>query len=957
MPQSSHPKSNPHKRILYAILAVLLVSLACTIPFLSTPTAPVAITPTNTPEPPPAIPVPALSLAGPGIGTTMRWFDGSLLVYIPPGEFVMGSDEDDFEDNPKHNIYLDGFWITRYEVTNRMYALCVDAGECTPPYIEPDTPYYRDPSQVDEPVVGVTWGQAAQYCQWIQGRLPTEAEWEKAARGPEENIYPWGDGDPNHSLLNFDDYLGETSHVLSYPEGMSFYEVLDMAGNVFEWVFDWYDPDFYPISPYENPIGPEEGIVRSVRGSSFASLPEQIPSALRSYLDPLGHNNELGFRCIVTYPAQLPPPLCQWTSYQPGSGPPCQPPAFDVFVTQPGRTEQPVDCDPLGFELTNTFCQGDYQYINLNLNQPVTNVENFMVSANGAPLSCYPVTGAPNGLSCTGRIPSNTNVDITVCGNACEENPTGGLYPRCPDGWYFDRGTQACVPIPNQRECPQGYYYDPNRHTCLPSPGGSRYPQCPEGEYYDPGQQTCVRIPGGNECPQGFIYDQNRQTCYPCYEGQYFGGAPITDTLPLPPDTAGMTTVVTPTLTLTDTSTTPPTVTVGGPAFTQTLPICQPGYAYNDFTGHCEYVPQTGPTGEGECPPTYATAPDYDCLPVPNELGECPVGHYFDMGVQACVPIGGPTPCIYGVAYLPDQILACFSDCLVGYRFDPELQCCFPENMDGYPCLPGTYYNPNMRACTPDYDFQVYPDCPEGFYYNPNYRTCFPRDGTPECPEGQYYDSRQELCNPIPSDGECPEGYYFHENYQTCLPIPNGDQNPECPPDYYYDTQRQTCLPIPDGDEGPQCPEGFYYDENRQNCFPIPGGNQQPQCPEGYYYDENRQTCLPLPSGEQTPQCPEGYYYDPYLDACVYRGDVSPDCPEGYYYDPWWQTCIPGTGYPSRECVTITVYIPSCTIPTLTPKPTEAVLDCSQFTDPQSCFTHPECEWVQQPAGEYCKNK
>jgi eukaryotic-like serine/threonine-protein kinase len=254
----------------------------------STPTA----TPTNTPTL--------------GIGSTrIRESDGQVQVYVPEGEFTMGDDSPYPRNGPKHQVYLDAYWIDQTEITNIQYIACVEAGMCEPPAETISyrrTEYYGNPKYDDYPVIYLLWGQAKSYCQWVGADLPTEAQWEKAARGTDGRTFPWGNSFPEKNMINGMYSNKDTVKVGSFPLGASPYGALDMAGNVYEFVNDCDDPSYYEESPYRNPTGPEEcwneechGMRGGAWSSSIGFLCTYQRSSKPENIWPPSY--EEGFRC------------------------------------------------------------------------------------------------------------------------------------------------------------------------------------------------------------------------------------------------------------------------------------------------------------------------------------------------------------------------------------------------------------------------------------------------------------------------------------------------------------------------------------------------------------------------------------------------------------------------------------------------------------------------------------
>jgi len=219
----------------------------------------------------------------------------SPMVYVPSGEFIMGSEKGDSDEQPVHTVYLDAFYVDKYEVTNAQYRACVEAEACDAPWHI--TYYYDNADYAQHPVVYVNWYQAKAYCEWAGKRLPTEAEWEKAARGTDGRTYSWGEGiDCDHA--QYSECGGQTVPVGSKPKGTSPYGALDMAGNVQEWVADWYDANYYSHSPSRNPQGPDSGKYRVLRGGSSDNIELRLRTAYRYYFPrPDITRNGVGFRC------------------------------------------------------------------------------------------------------------------------------------------------------------------------------------------------------------------------------------------------------------------------------------------------------------------------------------------------------------------------------------------------------------------------------------------------------------------------------------------------------------------------------------------------------------------------------------------------------------------------------------------------------------------------------------
>jgi formylglycine-generating enzyme required for sulfatase activity len=224
------------------------------------------------------------------------------MVLVPASEFTMGAD---FYENtkPEHQVYLDEYYMDIYEVTNGRYHECVIAGVCNTPGNSGSYTrgwfYYWETEYKNYPVIYVDWLQANLYCEWRGGRLPTEAEWEKSARGEGNGPYPWGEG-INSDLANFGNYPGDTTEVGSYLDGKSIYGIYDMAGNVWEWVSTLYKN--YPYTANDGREEVNDPGKRVIRGGAWDNRDIYLRVFNRQDAVPSGRNFNLGFRCAKDAP-------------------------------------------------------------------------------------------------------------------------------------------------------------------------------------------------------------------------------------------------------------------------------------------------------------------------------------------------------------------------------------------------------------------------------------------------------------------------------------------------------------------------------------------------------------------------------------------------------------------------------------------------------------------------------
>jgi formylglycine-generating enzyme required for sulfatase activity len=589
-------------------------------------------------------------------GTKTTWFDLSTFIFMPEGSFAMGFDdpeeEQDFE--PVHTIDLPAFWIHETEVTNRQYAECVKSGACSPPIERTDFPYWADrPDYLDAPVSGVSWEQADDYCGWIGARLPTEAEWEYAARGFSTDVFPWGNEEPDCDLANFTGCLDPDpdAPVLSglLVDGGNPLDVLDLSGNVAEWVNDWYAPDYYLNSPSVDPDGPEHGEQRVLRGGNFGSTTEELPAFLRGSLEPEFASPDLGFRCALDCGASSNPKLCQLPPTVGGDLPVTNPNPPQPNVTAVAYCEPSAGGNKAGVVLSPSggadLSQYDY-------------------SSPDGPVTCTPVNEK---MVCFGpAVQPASQVTITVC-------------PDCGPGYYFDQNFDICRPIlnvdvsllsPTELECAEGYI--PTEYGCVPDLPPPPPPTCEPGYYYT---TPCGCIPQGVLC--GIVVD------------------------PTPVEAE----VEVPTLELVIETPTPIVLVIeGGPTPTPTDlfdPFCcddeedplaglfpdlpellipyVPGMLDDDPNNGIDPEVCAPPGTELNCPPntfSIEVGGCQVCWPFPQQ-SDCPDGYYFDPDANCCVP------------EVP------VSTCPPGTVFDPVTNSCVPIPV-GQTCFEITV---NVPAC------------------------------------------------------------------------------------------------------------------------------------------------------------------------------------------------------------------------------------------------------------------
>lgn len=896
---------------------------------------------------------------------------GDLFAPVPGSKFLMGSLEDEPlsrpDEHPRHEVILSTFFIMKHEVTNLEYQKCVQAGVCSMPLVKEEGPtsLYPDPQYGAWPVVGVDWFQAETYCQFINARLPTEAEWEKAARGREAFRFPWGNEDPACNLLNMSGCLEEldTEHVVAYKEGVSVYDLADMAGNVREWTADWYAPDYYPISDLYSPTGPAEGKLKVTRGGAWDDGIENVRTAARIPMDPKEKSEDVGFRCVPIVKTFA--PFCN-TTYR--------------NFCDPGQYEDGDEpCDPQ----EQNDC-GDYSVAGFGC--PQNGVVDVNLFVPGGDAGLYNVTVGTDGFTCTGdggtiycsgpAQDMGTSVTITVCGPPPSESqqPTASTSASLPGNillaaYHTPLLTYSSLQTASSATtgyCPAGYHFDEAEGACVVDE--DRQP-CPEGwhseqKFDEKSQQdvlVCV-LDDPLACPVGTTYDEARKGCVP---------VAVAKAEPTCPEGYELTE---------DEMCTPPFLW---------LSPCLPGYWFDTELGCC--VPLENPC-EGD---TYFETLINDCLP--KNPGGCPQCMYYDTYL-GCLPIPECTPGEKDDSNKITQLIQL--DCLED-DIGPNGECTPPpEGQCGedYVYAPDTTEN----LCVPFYGPGS--GCPEGYALDPRTYCCVPLENP--CPDGKPDEKMQQLmvdtsngtANPFfgvvfgdgylnPYGGDC-EG---QQTLDGCPPgtTPNNDGG---------------CVDDDSGGTAPQCPENCQPGtQDPYNCYCDP--TQSNGCPPDdpcWEYFPDMQMCVftcegTLENGDTYNPCDsDDQVWIPELELCFPRGDDC--CAPGYDWSAYYEKCMPivqnfvmmnlgddcqpgyemvdniclliGRRTSEQCCWTVTVNVPVCVAgcevgttmvngrcvkpePEQPQQPTNPCPNCYAYNDNyQGCVAHSDCcGWDGEPTG------
>ena len=687
-------------------------------------------------------------------------------------------------------------------------------------------------------MVGVTWKQADNYCKSLNNRLPTEAEWEKAARGDTGNIYPWGTSAIDCNLANGNGCKEDTTAVGSYEDGKSQYGVLDMAGNVREWVSDSYNAKIYPTAKLFQTAGNEKGNTKVVRGGSYKDTAQDTRSAARFAVDPGLEFDDVGFRCVVDSRAYKPFCLAKYRSY-------CQTPSGD---TQPndcsaGAMSDKGSISSVGF--TCPIIDGEGTVV-IVTSQEVTGIT---TTLNDLELECG--TNDKKLFKCKGIMPEpESEVEVKICVNyGIGLNPETGdkmvscstfqlpvsvgdtvVYEDRETNPYFNTGLDLRKESEIKGTCPQGYIWDSQVGGCIVDPENKdktvmqKSESCPTGYELDPNLGCCVAAKSveGN-CEAGYYMDE-AGLCIPILQNG-----------------------------------------------------CAIGFTFDPYIG-CIQQPKTDDAVASGCPDGTQISPDgLTCLAdEPEAMGEitCPGGLYYVQG-HGCVLSTGkenPTQCSSGT-YLDEKTGEClpiagpWTGCPANYMINPQSACCVPvpgkENSacltrivaDGEDSTQDTnsidqYYQLGQPNCPPIEELA----CDPAYHPGQDGTSCVPNSecptGTGPTPENPYG------CFPEGSE-TCPEGYTMTDAGFGCVPtLTDGTSTFGCSSSQYFDPQMGACLDR----TGDCCAQGFYYDEQLSRCVPYPVDQN---CPTGYTKEGD--TCISAlfstPNcfnfGLTVPKCPE----------------------------------------------------------------------------------------------------
>ena len=769
------------------------------------------------------------------------WIHPELLrvrfIRIPPGWFLLGSDGEKDplargDEVPQTDAHQPGFWMSQGEITNKEYALCVETGVCSVPALRPAGPtnHFGDPAYDDHPVVGVDWYQAQGYCEWIQGRLPTEAEWEKSAGGAASLIYPWGNDAPAcdraNGILDGCSASGNTKPIGSYPLGISPYGLFDMAGNVREWTQDWYTADAYLNASQFEPSGPDKGDKKVVRGGGFNDFQENLRTASRWAYEPERDFDDVGFRCVPetrSYATFCEPsyvPLC-YDPEIPSRDEPCQP-----GQNTPG--EEGVTLLGFGCPMNKTVC------FEVNTNGGGTTGYTAKVDADG--FTCRALDERPDIIQCCGpEQPMERNVQITICapgaspdGTVIETsalNETAGVKlasivasgavslmrttaPTCPDGYMYDENSGACVLDPSQPSCPAGTRFEERMQGCVPTqedcpqgylltesgicePGAEIIGMCLPGYFYNTAINCCEPAERGNfGCPQNYYWNASYGRCIPmdaynCPLGTAYNGYGECDVEPF---------------------TAAPDAAPQGE--------CPPGML-TAAANSCEPADMGDEGGEGAPRPGDLTTPDGQILPASTSLSapQCPSGYYYDAKYESCVQ--------------RDE-----NGCPSGYYYDTGLAQCVPTNGPSSPCPVGFVYNARTECCTPEPGTDG-TNCPndtatapgtlnmtQGYTpfaaanFDPQTGACVGdgqgTEATANCPPATYA-AAVGTCDQYPADGEtipsdlCREWEYFDPQLGYCVPL----MADCCPIGQDYSAISGECMDVLTKPRDGECSDGF----------------------------------------------------------------------------------------------------------------------------------------------------